>query len=385
MRPAFPLLRRTAQRCFSLSKQIKNGVRSNYIYSSRLDVPPQTTAVLAGRDWLPGAKGKGCQFPQHIASPKENFPAVYRCIESLQHYVNMVNLRDLAKEAREILENELHLHGAILFRDLPLQNGASFSKFVRGLGYTMAGYEGGTGIRRKVAGDVFTASEEDSRYSIEPHNEMSYSLHFPKKIFFYCDIPAKPGHGGESVLCRNRDILPGLDPNLVQKLRKVGIQYQRHLPSHQPGNICSWQGAFFTEDKSDVERCLEEQGMTYHWHKDGALTYRYHLSAFTTNPKTGEELWFNQLHLNHASYFKVSPHFVHLNIPDDQYPSHCYYGDGSDIEEETLQHVRNVMWNAAVGFQLQKRDLLVLDNVYVQHARLGFTEERRLLVSLTKD
>ena len=77
--------------------------------------------------------------------------------------------------------------------------------------------------------------------------------------------------------------------------------------------------------------------------------------------------------------------YVDADVPDDKYPINTYYGDGSEIEPEVLQHVRAVSWSCAVGFQWRKGDLLVMDNLTVQHGRMGFTGERKVLVHLTAD
>ena len=68
--------------------------------------------------------------------------------------------------------------------------------------------------------------------------------------------------------------------------------------------------------------------------------------------------------------------------PDEKLPFHTYYGDGSTIELEVVQHIRDVSWKAGVGFQMKKNEVIALDNQYVQHGRLSFEGERRLLASL---
>ncbi|XP_077988161.1 dapdiamide synthesis protein DdaC-like [Glandiceps talaboti] len=382
MKSAFTILQKIKQPLIKTNNRAYSGGGSRYVYSKYVQGPAQTTAVLAGREWLPGARSDLCEYPKFLSSPRENLPAVYECTysESPQN-----TLQDLASEAREILDDGLHVHGAILIRKLPLSNGATFSKFVNGLGYTMMGYEGGTAVRHVLYNHVLTASDDPPSYCIEPHNELSYAPLYPSKVFFYCEIPAQPGHGGESVMVDNRNVLPKINTDLIEKLRKVGLRYTRHLPQRHPEGYTSWQDAFFTEDKSQVEKLLNERGMHYKWDGDGALSYWYNLKAFITHPKTGEEVWFNHITGHHASYYKDHPSWAHLDIPDNKFPAHCYYGDGSEVEEETLQHVRNVTWNAAVGFQLQKGDIIAFDNIYVQHARLGFVGERKLLASLTKD
>ena len=81
----------------------------------------------------------------------------------------------------------------------------------------------------------------------------------------------------------------------------------------------------------------------------------------------------------------AQPFFAGKDLPYDRCPGHTCYGDGSEIEPEVIQHIRDVHWQEAVGFQMQKSDLLVFDNVYSQHGRLGFDCERKLLVAMTSE
>ena len=73
------------------------------------------------------------------------------------------------------------------------------------------------------------------------------------------------------------------------------------------------------------------------------------------------------------------------DAPGNMCAGHTRYGDGSEIEPAVLQHIRAVSWSCAVGFQWQQGDLLVFDNLLAQHARLGFTGERKLLLSMTEN
>ena len=77
--------------------------------------------------------------------------------------------------------------------------------------------------------------------------------------------------------------------------------------------------------------------------------------------------------------------FKSIELPPHKYPCTVYYGDGSTIEPEVIQHLRAVSWSCAVGFRWRKGDLLVLDNLTVQHGRIGFTGKREILVHLMTD
>lgn len=101
----------------------------------------------------------------------------------------------------------------------------------------------------------------------------------------------------------------------------------------------------------------------------------------------GETLWFNHAHRKHASIWKYNHPLwsKYTDLPYNRFPTHSYYGDGSEIPENIIQHIRDVMWSVAVGFQMQKSDVMVLENNLVQHSRLSFTGERKLLVAILED
>ena len=84
----------------------------------------------------------------------------------------------------------------------------------------------------------------------------------------------------------------------------------------------------------------------------------------------------------HASYFKAHPSFYDKIIPDNKYPLHGTYGDGEEFEPEFLQQIREAGWRSAVGIPLQKGDVLLLDNMLVQHARLSFKGNRKVVVAI---
>ena len=125
-----------------------------------------------------------------------------------------------------------------------------------------------------------------------------------------------------------------------------------------------------------------EQGYNFMWDPRGDLFLWVIRPAVIAHPLTGDNIWFNQAAFSHGSYFKSMPGFACTDIPDEKLPCHTYYGDGSVIESETLQHIRATSWSCAVGFKWQEGDLLVMDNFAVQHGRIGFKGERKILVFL---
>ncbi len=72
---------------------------------------------------------------------------------------------------------------------------------------------------------------------------------------------------------------------------------------------------------------------------------------------SGETLWFNHATRKHGSYWKCHPTFENLDLPLSKMPTHSYYGDGSEIPDDVIQHIRDVSWQCAVGFQMEKGEL----------------------------
>ena len=128
---------------------------------------------------------------------------------------------------------------------------------------------------------------------------------------------------------------------------------------------------------------MSRLGVEWEWRGNNSLTFWYLKDAMEPHYKTGKPLWFNQAHAMHASYFKAHPSFYGLKIPDNEYPLHSTYGDGEEFEPEFLQQIRDAGWKSAVGIPWNKSDVLILDNMLVQHARLSFQGKRKIVVALS--
>ncbi|XP_077870278.1 taurine catabolism dioxygenase-like isoform X1 [Saccoglossus kowalevskii] len=347
-----------------------------FVYQKRLDLPLQTHAKLAGRKWVPGGLNPTNKYPEFIASPKDNFPPVYEAKNSDQ----VKSVSEWAKAAREIVEDKLVDYGVILFRGMPVEGGEGFSQFLINLGYETMGYEGGLAVRQKVAAGVLTASDDLPEVTIQPHNEMAYSEDYPKKLFFYCHVAPEPGRGGETGLTRVRDIQAKLKPEVKEKFRKLGIKYHCYLPSKEHSQYKSWQETFFSEEMSDVEQFMKKMNYEYKWCENNALSYSHVLPAFQKHHKTGEELWFNHVHRHHVTNLSEHPKYADQpDLPPLRFPYHTMYGDGTEIEPEVMQHIRDVIWQVSVGFPLLKGDLLIYDNMLVQHSRTGVQRAKKII------
>ena len=62
------------------------------------------------------------------------------------------------------------------------------------------------------------------------------------QVLFYCDHPATPGHGGESVVGDVRDILPKLNKEVVNKFERLGVRYYNYVGCKKTNDSHrSWQ------------------------------------------------------------------------------------------------------------------------------------------------
>jgi alpha-ketoglutarate-dependent taurine dioxygenase len=96
-------------------------------------------------------------------------------------------------------------------------------------------------------------------------------------------------------------------------------------------------------------------------------------------------VWFN-----HATFFHVST--LQPNVRDamtelfkeEDLPSNTYYGDGSEIEPETLEALRDAYRAETVSFPWREGDVMLLDNMMVAHGRAPYAGERKVLVGMAQ-
>ncbi|XP_066910285.1 dapdiamide synthesis protein DdaC-like [Clytia hemisphaerica] len=331
-----------------------------------------------------------CRDKKYLAgSTSKNFPKTlpiylhneFKAIElSNQHN----NILDIGANLRPILDDIFNHENksAVLIKNLPITKTDHFHDFMKGCDYQPMTYESGSAYRASVNDLVYSASDEPPEFSIEPHNEMSYLSQFPQKIIFCC--LSKASFGGESPIVFNRDLIKQLDSNIFDKFRTKGIRYSRNLKHQNNTNYITWQNTFFTDNKKEAENKMENQGFEWKWKSNGDVTIWYQLPAFFTQPHSGEEIWFNQATANHCTYYKSHPMFEGKeDLPPSEYPYHCCYGDGEEIEDDVIDHIRSVMWRNAMSLALFPGDVLILDNLLCQHSRIGYEGgERKVVVFL---
>lgn len=322
----------------------------------------------------------------------ESLPLLVRCREA------GVDLAGWAGERRPELEAALLRHGGILLRGFRVDGTGGFERAIAATSDGWAEYREAATPRTEVTRNISTSTDYPADQTILLHNENSHCDTFPRKIYFHCVRPA--AQGGETPIADCRRVLAALaerlDPAVLRRFREQGVQYVRNF-----GDVLGfpWQEVFKSETRDGVEAYCREAGIVPEWldARDGSgdagdgdgdgdrLRTRYVRPAVIPHPLTGEETWFN-----HGTFFHVTS--LHPEVrevlletfAEEDLPYNTYYGDGSPIEPEVLDTLREAYAGATVAFPWQAGDVLMLDNLLVAHGRSPFEGERRILVGMAE-
>ncbi|MCC5644524.1 TauD/TfdA family dioxygenase [Nostoc sp. CHAB 5824] len=290
-----------------------------------------------------------------------------------------VNLLEWAASNKEVIESLLLKHRALLFRNFNVNTTALFNEFVK---LTSSGqlleYRDRSSPRHEVGDKIYTSTDYPAEQSIFLHNEGTYWLTWPLKIYFGCLIAAQ--QGGETPIADCRNIFQRLHPKIREKFIEKKVLYVRN---YNDGFGLTWQTVFQTRDKAVVEEYCRGNSIEFEWKDGERLRTRQVRQAAAKHPKTGEFVWFN-----HATFFHFSTLEPTLRdallaeFREEDLPNNTYYGDGSPIEPEVLEELRVAYQQEMVLFPWQPGDLLMLDNMSVAHGRSPFVGQRKVVVGM---
>lgn len=291
-----------------------------------------------------------------------------------------IDLSQWLAKNKEAVETLLLEAGGILFRGFALQTVTDFEHAARAFAGQLLNYSERSSPRSQVQGRVYTSTDYPPNQPIFLHNENSYQHTWPLKIFFFCETAAQSG--GETPIADCRKVAQRIDPEIRQRFEDRGWMYVRNFGE---GFGLPWQEVFQTSDRTAVEAHCAERGISVEWKEDNRLRVRAVRPAFTRHPTTGDLLWFN-----HATFFHVSTlspsvrEGLLAEFSSADLPTNSFYGDGSEIEPEVLDHLRQVYREETVAFPWQRGDLLLLDNMMVAHGRAPFQGARKVLVGMAQ-
>lgn len=279
---------------------------------------------------------------------------------------------------RKPIRERLLRYGGILFRGFPDVTVPTF----RGLIVAICGdplqYLERSSPRHEVKDSIYTSTDYPAKQSIFLHNEQSYNITWPLRIFFHCVVAAPSG--GATPLADCRRIYRRISAPTRAKLAD-GYCYARHFGG-QMG--LTWQEAFQTSERAAVEEYCGKNDISFEWAPDGTLSTRQIRPVISQHPETLEPVWFN--HLTFFNIATLGPQTARalLSLGREQLPNNTYYADGADIEPAVLEELRNAYLAELVTFSWEPGDILMLDNMLVAHGREPFTPPREVVVGMAE-
>ncbi|HET8890736.1 MAG TPA: amino acid adenylation domain-containing protein [Candidatus Angelobacter sp.] len=291
-----------------------------------------------------------------------------------------VDLASWASANRPEVLERLSKAGATLFRGFKIESLPQFRAFTQSICPELIEYGERSSPRTKIDDGVYTSTDHPADQPIQLHNEQSYTLNWPMKIWFFCMQPSLTG--GCTPIADSRKILKRLKPQTVEKFSRKQIMYMRN---YGDGLGLHWPEVFQTNDKPVVEQHCREASIELEWKDANRLRTRQVRPAIRTHPYTGEQSWFNHMLFFHITSLppSVRDAFV-FGIKEEDYPFNTYYGDGSPIEPSVLEEVREAYAQETVAFPWQKGDILMVDNMLVAHGREPFTGPRKIMVAMAE-
>lgn len=281
----------------------------------------------------------------------------------------------------ELARTRLHKVGGLLLRGFDVLGEQAFQQLVRSFGHELLSYEFGSTPRKAVEQGVYTSTEYPAHQVIPLHNEQSYTLQWPLKIWFHCVQPS--AEGGETPIADSRLIYQRIDPALRQRFTDKRLMYVRNYGN---GLDLPWQQAFNSEERQVVEAFCRANRIDFEWKDDGELRTRQVCQAVARHPASQDMVWFNQAHLFHVSNLAPAVREGLLAVVEDplDLPRNVYYGDGSPLEDSALEEIRGVLDACTVRFPWQQGDVLMLDNMLVAHGRASFKGARKVIVAMAE-
>lgn len=282
-----------------------------------------------------------------------------------------------ARSQADYIEMLVARHGGILFRNFGLKTPQDFEAFAEAIEPELYGSYGD--LPKKEGGKkTYRSTPYPERQMILFHNESSHLDRWPRKQWFFCELPSPVGGATPIVDCR--EMLRRLPADMVAEFERKELLYVR---TFTPGLDVSWRDFYKTERREDVEARLAAAGIAWRWLDNDTLQTRTRCPAVIRHPLTGEKVFFNQIQLHHVACLEAQVREDLLAMGGiDRLPRHVMYGDGSPIADETMAVVGRVYEECAVRFDWQQGDIVMLDNMLAAHARDPYEGPRKIVVAM---
>ncbi|KAM0748535.1 Clavaminate synthase-like protein [Meredithblackwellia eburnea MCA 4105] len=351
-------------------------------------------APLAGGGFVRSTAPFQRSLPSSIFPSSPLFPSVLAPSQDVSIDEGLTLIKTAA-DSGELKAELRRSGGALLIRGLPIHSANDFSRAVFATDLGVAHREVGRPPKRTVlAPEVVTANEGPAHAPIWTHNEYGWSVIFPDYLFFYALVP--PTEGGETPINSGIELASKLQtqaPEFYDKLKRKGLKYHyRYTHEVAEGsnsgasiisaygqNVLPGDSPEVVKDKVELE--VRKHSHRFVWEEDGTLSV-YHIVPCIRQTASGEIAFFGNLL---SAYGRAKYHKA-LEYPflgdDGGYHPLPLYGDGSSIDVKDMEIADKIVHDSRVLVKWQAGDILLFDNTKVQHARIPWKGERKVLASL---
>lgn len=278
---------------------------------------------------------------------------------------------------RQDIEATLCRHGGILLRGFGLRTPQEFEAFAESIEPGLYGSYGD--LPKKEGGrNTYRSTPYPEREMILYHNESAHLSRWPRKQWFFCELPSPVGGATPIVDCR--EMYRRLPRELAAQFESKGLRYVRTFNDKLD---VSWRDFFKTDSRDDVEARLRASGTDFTWLDADTLQTRELCPAVIAHPVTGERSFFNQVQLHHTACLDAEVRRDLLDIVGAQrMPRQVTFGDGSPIGDDVMALIGDLYESCAVRFDWRQGDVVMLDNMLAAHARDPFEGPRKIVVAM---
>ncbi len=302
----------------------------------------------------------------------------------IQPALDGMDLIEWAENNRSYIEELLLKHRALLFRNFNIKSVEDFEAFVRATSDgDLLEYRDRTTPRHSEGGQtgrIYISTIYPSEQRINPHNEGTYWIRWARKLYFCCLVA--PEKGGQTPIFDVRKVYQHIDPEIRNRFMEKKWMLVRNF---NDGFGLTWQEVFQTENKAEVEKYCRENNIKFEWKDNDRLRTCSIRPAVRKHPVTDEPVWFNHAAFYHYSSLEPTLREALLSeFSEENLPYNTLYGDGTPIDPEDVEHIRQAYEKEKVMFPWQEGDIMLLDNMTIAHAREPYVGDRRIIVAMTE-
>jgi hypothetical protein len=289
------------------------------------------------------------------------------------------NLVEWLNENADDVRDQAADHTLILFRGFSVESPAQFEQAIQSLVPDLNTEYGDLSHKVQNTNFVQEATPYPADRAILFHNEASHTPGWPERICFFCQVPAAAE--GETPILPCDKVLERLPAGIRDEFATRGLRYVRNFI---PGLDVPWERFFATTDRENVEEQCRANGTQFFWREDGGLRIETDRPAIVRHPRSGEELFFNQILLHHPAVLDEETREDLLALCDGEFPRSVTYGDGTPIPDSVIEQVLQAEVDTAIAFDYEPGDVVVVDNIAYAHARRRYTPPRSIRVLLSR-